>query len=66
MCVHPVDSYTYVIDVLLRISIHPDKHAIELTQWMWKSLVADAPLRYRGGRIGRRSRETGGKPSVVG
>ena len=45
MCVHPVDSYTYVTDVLQRISIHPDKYAIELTQWMWKSLFADAPLR---------------------
>ena len=41
----PVDSYTYVIDVLQRISMHPAKHAIEPNQWMWKSLFADAPLR---------------------
>ena len=40
-----VDSYTYLVDVLQRISVHPAKQAIELTPRMWKSLFADAPLR---------------------
>ena len=42
---HAVDSYTYLGDVLQRISMHPAKQAIELTPRMWKSLFADAPLR---------------------
>ena len=42
---HAVDSYTYLVDVLQRISVHPAKQAIELTPRMWKSLFADAPLR---------------------
>ena len=42
---HAVDSYTYLVDVLQRISMHPAKQAIELTPRMWKSLFADAPLR---------------------
>ena len=42
---HAVDSYTYLVDVLQRISVHPAKQAIELTPRMWKSLFANAPLR---------------------
>ena len=42
---HAVDSYTYLVDVLQRISVHPAKQATELTPRMWKSLFADAPLR---------------------
>ena len=42
---HAVGSYTYLVDVLQRISVHPAKQAIELTPRMWKSLFADAPLR---------------------
>ena len=42
---HAVDSYTYLVDVLQRISVYPAKQAIELTPRMWKSLFADAPLR---------------------
>ena len=42
---HAVDSYTYLVDVLQRISVHPAKQAVELTPRMWKSLFADAPLR---------------------
>ena len=42
---HAVDSYTYLVDVLQRISMHPAQRAIELTRRMWKSLFADAPLR---------------------
>ena len=42
---HEVDAYTYLVDVLQRISVHPAKRAIELTPRMWKSLFADAPMR---------------------
>ena len=42
---HEVDAYTYLVDVLQRISVHPANRAIELTPRMWKSLFADAPMR---------------------
>ena len=42
---HAVDPYTYLVDVLQRISAHPAKRAIELTPRRWKSLFADAPMR---------------------
>ena len=42
---HGVDAYTYLVDVLQRISVHPANRAIELTPRMWKSLFADDPLR---------------------
>ena len=42
---HEVDAYTYLVDVLQRISVHPANRAIELTPRMWKSLFADDPLR---------------------
>ena len=41
---HEVDAYTYLVDVLQRISVHPANRAIELTPRMWKSLFADAPF----------------------
>ena len=37
---HEVDPYTYLVDVLQRISVHPATRAIELTPRMWKSLFA--------------------------
>ena len=42
---HEVDVYTYLVDVLQRISVHPANRAIELTPRMGKSLFADAPMR---------------------
>ena len=42
---HGVDAYTYLTDVLQRISVHPAHRAIELTPRMWKSRFADDPLR---------------------
>ena len=42
---HEVDPYTYLVDVLQRISVHRANRAIELTPRMWKSLFADAPMR---------------------
>ena len=42
---HEVDAYTYPVDVLQRISVHPANRAIELTPRMWKSVFADPPMR---------------------
>ena len=39
---HP---YTYLVDVLQRISIHPDSGVEELTPRRWKELFASNPLR---------------------
>ena len=42
---HGVHPYTYLVDVLQRISIHPDSAVEELTPRQWKDLFADDPLR---------------------
>ena len=41
---HGVDPYTYLVDVLQRISALPAKRVRELTPRMWKSLFAHDPL----------------------
>ena len=41
---HGVDPYTYLVDVLQRISEHPAKRVRELTPRMWNSLFAHDPL----------------------
>ena len=41
---HDVDPYTYLVDVLQRISEHPAKRVRELTPRVWKSLFAHEPL----------------------
>ena len=40
-----VEPYTYLVDVLQRISQHPAQRVIELTPRVWKTLFADQPLR---------------------
>jgi transposase len=40
-----IDSYTYLVNVLQRISIHPASRVIELTPREWKTPFADNPLR---------------------
>ena len=42
---HEVHPYTYLVDVLQRISIHPMSAVEELTPRRWKTLFADNPLR---------------------
>ncbi len=39
------DPYTYLVDVLQRISDHPASRVVELTPRMWKTLFADKPLK---------------------
>jgi transposase len=41
---HQVDPYTYLVDVLQRISLHPARDAEQLTPRCWKGLFADRPL----------------------
>jgi hypothetical protein len=40
-----VDPYTYLVDVLQRVAIHPAARVEELTPRRWKALFADNPLR---------------------
>ena len=40
-----VDPYTYLVDVLQRVSVHPDKDILELTPRIWKDKFANDPLR---------------------
>jgi transposase len=40
-----VDPYTYLVDVLQRIHIHPQSRVRELTPRLWKERFADTPLR---------------------
>jgi transposase len=42
---HGIDPYTYLIDVLQRVSQHPASRVAELTPRLWKALFADNPLR---------------------
>lgn len=42
---HDVDPYTYLVDVLQRVSAHPQKDIIELTTGVWKEKFAHAPMR---------------------
>lgn len=40
-----VDPYTYLVDVLQRISEYPAKQVIDLTPRVWKTKFADAPMK---------------------
>ena len=40
-----VDPYTYLVDVLQRISVHPASNVIELTPRVWKAKFADNPMK---------------------
>ena len=42
---HDINPYTYLTDVLLRISEHPASRVEELTPRVWKETFADRPLR---------------------
>jgi hypothetical protein len=41
---HGIDPYTYLVDVLQRISIHPQAQLPELTPRLWKQHFAETPL----------------------
>ncbi|KAA6185893.1 IS66 family transposase [Thiohalocapsa marina] len=40
-----VDPYVYLVDVLQRVSLHPNRDVIALTPRLWKERFAKAPLR---------------------
>jgi transposase len=40
-----VDPYTYLVDVLQRISVHPASQVIDLTPRQWKGKFADNPMK---------------------
>jgi transposase len=42
---HDINPYTYLVDVLQRVSIHPASRVHELTPRLWKEHFADDPLR---------------------
>lgn len=42
---HGVNPYTYLVDVLQRISQHPARDVADLTPRRWKTRFADTPLR---------------------
>jgi len=42
---HRIDPYTYLVDVLQRISLHPAREGIALTPRVWKERFASDPLR---------------------
>jgi transposase len=42
---HSVHPYTYLVDVLQRISQHPARDVIELTPRVWKTLFANDPIK---------------------
>jgi hypothetical protein len=42
---HDLNPYTYLVDVLQRISQHPASQVADLTPRLWKLRSADKPLR---------------------
>ena len=42
---HDVDPYTYLVDVLQRVSLHPASDVASLTPRLWKEKFADSPMR---------------------
>jgi hypothetical protein len=42
---HGIDPYTYLVDVLQRVSAHPASRVAELTPRLWKQHFADNPMR---------------------
>ena len=42
---HGVDVYTYLVDVLQRVSQHPARDVIDLTPRMWKVKFSHAPMK---------------------
>lgn len=42
---HGINPYTYLVDVLQRVDIHPNSRVEELTPRRWKDLFAHDPLR---------------------
>lgn len=50
---HGVDPYTYLVDVLQRVSLHPARDVEQLTPRRWKALFAHNPLKSDLARLGK-------------
>ena len=50
---HGVDPYTYLVDVLPRVGVHPASRVAELTPRLWKTHFADNPMRSDIDRVGK-------------
>jgi len=50
---HEVDPYTYLVDVLQRVSLHPAKDAEALTPRRWKEEFAARPMKSDLARLGQ-------------
>lgn len=42
---HGINPYTYLVDVLQRVQIHPNSEIAQLTPRLWKQRFADNPMR---------------------
>jgi transposase len=42
---HGIDVYTYLVDVLQRVSLHPAKEVIDLTPRVWKTRFSQNPMK---------------------
>lgn len=42
---HDINPYTYLVDVLQRVSLHPAKDVLDLTPREWKTRFAQSPLK---------------------
>jgi hypothetical protein len=42
---HDINPYTYLVDVLQRVSEHPASEVAELTPGNWKNKFSDNPMR---------------------
>ena len=49
---HGVDPYTWLVDVLQRLSVHPDRDVAQLTPRLWKGRFADNPMSSDVSRVG--------------
>ncbi|MEW8057387.1 MAG: IS66 family transposase [Candidatus Thiodiazotropha sp.] len=50
---HDIDPYTYLVDVLQRVSLHPARDVEELTPRRWKEKFAANPLKSDLDRLGQ-------------
>ena len=41
---HDINPYTYLVDVMQRVQIHPNSRIQELTPRLWKQHFADDPM----------------------
>ena len=42
---HGIDVYTYLVDVLQRVGVHPAKDVLDLTPRVWKTKFAHDPMK---------------------